>query len=119
MQPVPCRKARPHTGSRHAVKPTWRPSAPWISGAVVFRPQVPSSRPRQPQQTSQIPLSGSKTSAFLHYRKPPAEPCPARPALRPFTPFLKSLAGKGWVRGWGRTPVRVRYGSPIPYLTPL
>jgi hypothetical protein len=81
-------------------------------------PPLPARANRSKRRKA--PLSGAKPLAFLHLPQAPAAgQCPARPALRPFTPFFEiALLERGGVRGWGRTRCVVRYGSPLPYLHP-
>jgi hypothetical protein len=96
-------------------------SASGFSGAVVFMPQVPLSppAPTAANVAKRRCLAQNLWPSYT-YRKPPAAgQCPARPALRPFTPFFEiALLERGGVRGWGRTRCVVRYGSPLPYLHP-
>src|SRR5258708_31080885 len=89
---------------------------PWIfrrSRVHAASPPLPARANRSKRRKA--PLSGAKPLAFLHLPQAPAAgQCPARPALRPFTPFFEiALLERGGVRGWGRTRSVVRYGSPL------
>jgi hypothetical protein len=123
MQTVPGRKARSRiTG----VTPRGQNRRGDLQRLWIFRrSRVHAASPPLPARANRskrrkAPLSGAKPLAFLHLPQAPAAgQCPARPALRPFTPFFEiALLERGGVRGWGRTRCVVRYGSPLPYLHP-
>ena len=124
MQTVPGRKARSTHHGRHATrsKPTWLQRL-WIfrrSRVHAASPPLPARANRSKRRKA--PLSGAKPLAFLHLPQAPAAgQCPARPALRPFTPFFEIalLERGGWGARLGKDPVRGPLRKPTSLPTPL